>query len=70
MKTDTMQVDILADGTLKIATDPVSAANHGGAEMMLREIFKSIGGEVTTKHKHGKAGMHSHSHSHEKHQHQ
>ena len=61
MKTDSMLVEILDDGSLKISIDPVSAANHGNAETVLREIFKSLGGKVTTKHKHGKK-MHEHTH--------
>jgi hypothetical protein len=62
MKTDSMTVEVLADGSLKVSTDPVSAANHMGAENMLREMFKSLGGDVVTKHRHGKK-MHEHTHS-------
>ena len=63
MKTDTMTVEILADGMLKVSVDPVSAANHGGAEKMLRNILDSLGGDVTTKHRHGKS-FHSHADGH------
>ncbi len=71
MKADQMTVEILPDGSLKITTDPVSAANHGGAEKMLLEMFKAIGaeaGDIETKHRHGKK-YHGHSHSEGEHQH-
>jgi hypothetical protein len=68
MPADKMEVEILADGTLKISIDPVSTANHGNAETMLREMFKAMGGTVETKHRHGKK-MHSHTHKHTHHQH-
>ncbi len=61
MKADSMLVEILDDGSLKVSIDPVSAANHGSAENLLKKVIDSLGGEVTTTHKHGKK-MHSHTH--------
>lgn len=58
-----MLVEVLPDGTLKVSIDPVSAANHGSAEKLLKQVIDSLGGEVTTTHKHGKK-MHSHTHGH------
>ncbi len=71
MKNDTMLVEVLSDGSLKVTTDPVSAPNHMGAERMLLEMFKAIGaeaGDIETKHRHGKK-YHGHSHSEGEHQH-
>lgn len=59
---DTIKVTILEDGTFKIETDAVSAANHGNAEMLLREIAKDAGGDISRVKK---AGVHSHGHLHE-----
>jgi hypothetical protein len=70
MKTDTMTIEILADGTLKVETDEVSLANHTNAENLLREMNKLAGGPTAIRHKHGKhAHNHSHSHGNKAHQH-
>ena len=61
MKRDEMLIDILPDGSLKISIDPVSAADHGSAERLLKTVIDSLGGDVTTKHRHGKR-MHEHTH--------
>ena len=58
---DSFEVEILADGTLKLATGQVSPQNHLNAENFLAEVAKELGGKVTIKHKHGKA-MHTHTH--------
>lgn len=65
---DIINVEILADGTLKIETDKVSGANHTNAEGLLRQLAQDSGGAVDRKRK---AGFHSHvehgkvvSHSH------
>lgn len=58
---DKIEVEILDDGSLKITTGKISAANHGGAEILIRELIKSAGGEATREH-HG----HSHQHDHER----
>lgn len=63
MKTDTLTIEILPDGTLKVETDEVSAPNHVAAENIIKEMFRMQGGAVDIKHKHGKHG-HSHSHGH------
>lgn len=68
MKKDELLIDILPDGSLKISIDPVSAANHGSAERLLKTVIDSLGGDVTTKHKHG-GKMHQHKHGTTHHQH-
>lgn len=67
---DTINVEILPDGTIKVETGVVSQANHLNGESFLREMAKLTGGEVTVRHKHG-AHSHAHTHSHgnEAHQH-
>lgn len=65
---DTLKIEILEDGTLKIEADKVSAPNHVGAESFLREVQKLAGGAVKITHKH-KHQAHSHSHGQDAHQH-
>lgn len=69
MPADVMTVTILADGSFKIETDKVSAANHGGCEMLIREIVKVAGGKSERKHRHGRHVAHQHSHAEEQHEH-
>jgi hypothetical protein len=47
MNTDTMVVEILEDGTIKVTTDPISAANHANAEQFLQFVARMAGGEAT-----------------------
>ena len=42
---DKINVEILYDGKLRITTDKISPANHGGAEILIREIVKAMGGD-------------------------
>lgn len=56
---DTITIEILEDGTIKMSTDKISAANHGGAEMLIREMVKAAGGTETKRRK---AGAHYHEH--------
>lgn len=57
---DIMNIEVLADGALKITTDKVSAANHMNAEAFLRDASKMMGGIVDRIRK-----PHSHIHTHE-----
>jgi hypothetical protein len=74
---DILHIEVLADGTLKITTDGVSAANHMNAEAFISHANKLMGGTSTrTKrldvhhsltnalHEHAKDG-----HTHEGHEH-
>lgn len=64
---DTMDIEILEDGTIKTSTDKISLPNHGGAEMLIRELVKAAGGEATRKQKAGHHEIHEHNghwHSH------
>lgn len=51
MKQDTFTIEILVDGTLRIETDKISAANHANSSQFLQEIAKIAGGPVQTVRK-------------------
>ena len=60
---DKIEVEILDDGSLKITTDKISAANHGSAEILIRELITNAGGDAQRTRK-GHAHDHSHEHDH------
>jgi hypothetical protein len=63
---DTIKIEILDDGRLKITTDKVSAANHTDAEHLLDHIQKACGGPVTvTQNRGGHEHPHEHQHHHQ-----
>jgi len=62
---DKLEIEVLADGTLKISTDKVSMPNHANAEALLREIISGMGGKVDRKRK-----TIGHSHNEEGHKHE
>lgn len=64
MKTDVMTIEILENGDYRIETDEVSAANHVGAENLLREMGRLAGGPTAIRNKHAGRPGHGHSHSH------
>ena len=47
MKQDVIEVEVLAGGSIKTTTDPVSAPNHTSAEKLLRAIGEA--GKTTRK---------------------
>jgi hypothetical protein len=55
---DTMDVEILEDGTLKITTGKVSMANHMNAEAFLRQVATLCGGKTERKQKEAHQGHH------------
>jgi hypothetical protein len=62
---DQMQVEILADGTLKVTTDKISMANHLNAEKFLRFADELMGGTVKiTKRVGMSVGLHNALHDH------
>lgn len=64
--TDTMQIEVLPDGTIKTTTDGVSGANHANAEEFLRFVARMAGGESTrTRRTDVHAHTHSHTHTHD-----
>lgn len=69
---DTIQIEVLPDGTIKTSTDKVSMPNHANAEAFLRDMAKLAGGPVQRKskpHSHGHTHAHEHEHGGEHHTH-
>lgn len=64
MKNDNIEIEILADGTIKVTTDPISGANHANAEEFLRFMARMAGGE-TVRVKRTDVHHHHHDHTHE-----
>lgn len=56
---DTIKIQILDDGTIKVDTDPISVSNHVNAEGLIREMVKLAGGEAERKNKHGQTHTHN-----------
>jgi len=61
--TDKLDVEVLADGTLKVTSGRVSQANHSGAEAFLRALARACGG-VSTRVRRPDAVGHAHDHDH------
>ena len=57
---DEIKISVLPDGTIKIETDKVSAANHTNAEGFIREIFRLAGGTGRRTLKTGASLAHAH----------
>jgi len=45
---DTIKIEILEDGTLKIETDGISTANHSSADQLLNAIEEMLGSRRVT----------------------
>jgi len=61
MKSDTIKLEFLDDGTIKAITDPVSAANHVSADNFFKVLRQKAGGSVE-RTKRGKVQAHVHVH--------
>jgi len=57
---DKFEIEILEDGTIKIASDKVSGANHANSEQFFKLLAQNAGGESSRVRK-----GHGHSHAHE-----
>ena len=68
MKQDTLDIEILEDGTIKITSPLVSAPNHASAAEFFRTVARLSGGEVKTAKRTDKT-HHSHTHEHEQEHH-
>lgn len=53
---DTLNIEVLIDGTLKIDSGKISGPNHMNAEAFLREMARLGGAKQERKHKHGMIG--------------
>ena len=68
MSDDTMKIEILDDGTIKLTSDPISAPNHASAAQFFKTIARLCGGEVKTVKR--SDAVHSHHHHEHEHEHQ
>lgn len=66
---DTMRIEILADGTIKTTTDPISPAVHASAEAFMKDLQTLTGGPTTRTARHDHAHSHAHTHEHADHTH-
>lgn len=66
---DIMKIQILADGTIKTVTDPISADNHDAAENFLTTVARLGGGETTREARTDVKREHHHHHHDEGHTH-
>lgn len=48
-KQDTIQFEILEDGTITVTTDQVSGTNHMSADQLLKQLESMLGGPATRK---------------------
>ncbi len=64
---DEMKIEILADGTIKTETSPISPANHQSAEAFMNDFARLTGGEATRQRRpHAHGNTHSHTHIEQK----
>ena len=67
---DRIEVEILANGSIKVTTDKISGANHTSADAVLRAVATMMGGPVTRKRRIDiNAAVHEHDHEHGEHTH-
>ena len=60
---DTLDIEILKDGTVKVTTPKISAANHKSADEFIAFLARECGGAVDKqKNRHGHVHAHSHEH--------
>lgn len=65
MGKDSIEYEILEDGTIKWTTGQVSAANHSNADRFLAEVGRLMGGETQIERRQDvTAGRHTHGHGH------
>lgn len=66
---DSIEVEILPDGRLKITTGKVSSARHGQVDALLREILADFDGEITKERRKDSflGGLHEHNETHHSH---
>ena len=61
---DKLDIEVLADGTIKVDSGPVSPQNHMNAEAFMRNMAQACGGKQERKHKQGFTGALLHSLQH------
>ena len=61
---DSMKITILDDGSIKVETDKISAANHMSADKFMEFLRTAGGAPQERKHKHGRIGAALHALQH------
>lgn len=64
MNQNTIDIEILPDGTIKSTTSPISGPVHSSAESFFADIRRATGGEEERQRR-GHAHHHAHHHHHE-----
>jgi hypothetical protein len=62
---DTIRILVLADGTIKSTTDPISPELHQTAEDFLTALTTLTGGDATREHRGEAHHHHAHEHVHQ-----
>lgn len=66
----TIDVRILADGTVRVETGDMHGVTHQAADAFLKDVAKLLGGvENVTKAEHGHHQHHDHEDAHDHHHH-
>lgn len=68
MPQDTIDIEILPDGRLKVTTDQISPANHVSADELLKGLDRLCGGG-SVRQKRARAHAHQHAHGEHTHEH-
>jgi hypothetical protein len=69
---DKITIEILADGTIKTTTDPISGQNHANADAFILAMSRLAGGTIRRVMRVGadlKAALHAHTHDGHTHSH-
>lgn len=67
MAQNEMEIEILADGTVKITTDRFSGPVHVTAERFLAYLEGELGGQTTVRRRAAHVHVHEHAHEHDHH---
>jgi len=66
---DTIQWEVLEDGTVTITTDAISGQNHLSADELLESLADMLGGEVDISERRGHVHKHRHGRTAHEHKH-
>lgn len=66
---DSIIIEFLPNGLLKLTTDPISGPNHMTAEELVTALARGMGGTVERARRTDKQGV-AHSHQHGEHTHE
>jgi subtilase family serine protease len=67
---DTIEIEVLPNGSIKMTTDKISGANHTSADAVIRGVEMMMGGKVTRKRRIDiNASVQEHDHDHNEHTH-